>query len=109
MKTPHPFLTIQKKARLLGLRFGADDRIRTCDPFITSEVLYQLSYISILYWLVEASGVEPLSEDIATPASPSAVTVLSFRLNNCPVTGVYQRLATKDSLSDQWPIRQLAH
>jgi hypothetical protein len=26
-------------------RFQADARIRTADPFITSEVLYQLSYV----------------------------------------------------------------
>ncbi len=29
--------------------------------------------------MVEASGVEPLSEDIATPDSPSAVTVFLSR------------------------------
>ena len=29
-------------ARVLG---RADERIRTADPFITSEVLYQLSYV----------------------------------------------------------------
>jgi hypothetical protein len=26
----------------------ADERIRTADPFITSEVLYQLSYVGVL-------------------------------------------------------------
>jgi hypothetical protein len=31
----------------LGLS-GADARIRTADPFITSEVLYQLSYVGVL-------------------------------------------------------------
>ena len=29
--------------------FGAGDRIRTCDPFITSEVLCQLSYSSMVF------------------------------------------------------------
>lgn len=67
---------------------GADGGIRTPDPFITSEVLCQLSYISTDMDLVEASGVEPLSEDIATPDSPSAVTVLRIRSSDCPVTGV---------------------
>jgi hypothetical protein len=28
-----------------GLPNRADERIRTADPFITSEVLYQLSYV----------------------------------------------------------------
>ena len=28
--------------------FEADARIRTADPFITSEVLYQLSYVGVL-------------------------------------------------------------
>ena len=35
------------------LGFEADARIRTADPFITSEVLYQLSYVGvwgILLW-----------------------------------------------------------
>ena len=30
---------------LFGLILRADARIRTADPFITSEVLYQLSYV----------------------------------------------------------------
>ena len=29
-------------------RGRADERIRTADPFITSEVLYQLSYVGVL-------------------------------------------------------------
>jgi hypothetical protein len=29
----------------LSTSFQADARIRTADPFITSEVLYQLSYV----------------------------------------------------------------
>jgi hypothetical protein len=33
-----------KKAQCGPFR-GADARIRTADPFITSEVLYQLSYV----------------------------------------------------------------
>jgi hypothetical protein len=41
----------------------ADARIRTADPFITSEVLYQLSYV----------GVPPEStERIRTPSNASA-------------------------------------
>jgi hypothetical protein len=32
-------------AAFLGLAAEADARIRTADPFITSEVLYQLSYV----------------------------------------------------------------
>jgi hypothetical protein len=31
--------------RQIGLRREADARTRTGDPFITSEVLYQLSYV----------------------------------------------------------------
>jgi hypothetical protein len=31
-----------------GLFEKADARIRTADPFITSEVLYQLSYVGVL-------------------------------------------------------------
>jgi len=62
------------------------------------------------YWiLVEASGVEPLSEDIATPASPSAVTVLESRLENGPATGYFKGQPRESSPSDQWPISQLAH
>ncbi len=34
-----------KKPRLSGASARADERIRTADPFITSEVLYQLSYV----------------------------------------------------------------
>jgi hypothetical protein len=37
---------------------GADDRIRTCDPFITSEVLYRLSYISIGFVMQSMDGGE---------------------------------------------------
>jgi hypothetical protein len=39
------------KARGLQAFSGADARTRTGDPFITSEVLYQLSYVG------EADGV----------------------------------------------------
>ena len=34
-----------RKARKDGPSWKADARIRTADPFITSEVLYQLSYV----------------------------------------------------------------
>jgi hypothetical protein len=34
-----------RKPRLSGAFFRADARTRTGDPFITSEVLYQLSYV----------------------------------------------------------------
>lgn len=37
--------------------------------------------------MVEASGVEPLSEDITPRGTPSAVTVLESHLTNCPATG----------------------
>ena len=33
--------------RDLSLEAEADARIRTADPFITSEVLYQLSYVGV--------------------------------------------------------------
>ena len=69
-------IQIKRTGMLPVLFIGADGGIRTPDPFITSEVLYQLSYVSVLLLsMVEASGVEPLSEDIATADSPSAVTV----------------------------------
>ena len=37
--------TKKKSAFLAGLFYEADARTRTGDPFITSEVLYQLSYV----------------------------------------------------------------
>jgi hypothetical protein len=36
-----------KKAPCAGAFNGADARTRTGDPFITSEVLYQLSYVGV--------------------------------------------------------------
>ena len=35
----------RKSPAWAGLPKRADERIRTADPFITSEVLYQLSYV----------------------------------------------------------------
>jgi hypothetical protein len=35
-----------------GVSRGADARTRTWDPFITSEVLYQLSYVGAEPWSV---------------------------------------------------------
>ena len=32
------------QVELLGMEFGAANRTRTCDPVITNDVLYQLSY-----------------------------------------------------------------
>jgi hypothetical protein len=42
-----------KSPAIAGLHLKADARIRTGDPFITSEVLYQLSYVgaaTIVAW-----------------------------------------------------------
>ena len=40
---------------ILGIRNGACDRIRTCDPFITNELLYRLSHtsIDIQFWFLQ--------------------------------------------------------
>lgn len=44
------YRTQKQKAPEITLRssiLGADSRIRTCDPLITNEMLYQLSYTGI--------------------------------------------------------------
>lgn len=51
--------------------------------------------------MVEASGFEPLSEDIATSDSPSAVAVFRIRIPDCPSDRRPEMLATLDSLSGQ--------
>ena len=45
---PRPSVAVLKNTspRMLGFR-KADARTRTADPFITSEVLYQLSYVGL--------------------------------------------------------------
>ena len=40
-------LSSVEKARIWEHSGKADARIRTADPFITSEVLYQLSYVGV--------------------------------------------------------------
>ena len=39
---------------------GAHDRNRTCDLFLTKEVLYRLSYMSVylVYWQMQRNGAE---------------------------------------------------
>jgi hypothetical protein len=39
------YMPSNENPAICGVFFGADARIRTADPFITSEVLYQLSYV----------------------------------------------------------------
>src|SRR4051812_10528062 len=50
VRAPGP--TLRKTVGLQRFR-QADERIRTADPFITSEVLYQLSYVGAA-WIVAA-------------------------------------------------------
>src|SRR5687767_5132626 len=55
---PHPTPSVEAPHRgwaqerenpaCAGISRGADERTRTADPFITSEVLYQLSYVGKL-------------------------------------------------------------
>src|SRR4051812_20065842 len=52
-----PGWTLRKTVGLQRFR-QADERIRTADPFITSEVLYQLSYVGA-GWIVAAHPVPP--------------------------------------------------
>jgi hypothetical protein len=37
-------LLVQNTAASIGIKSGAANRTRTCDPVITNDVLYQLSY-----------------------------------------------------------------
>src|SRR5439155_15325545 len=52
-----------------GLSPEADARIRTADPFITSEVLYQLSYVGTAPTLAIVgellSGVAPVDDELS--------------------------------------------
>ena len=42
---------------------------------------------SVFYFMVEAMGIEPMSESIFTGVSPSAAFVLKFRLKHRPKAG----------------------
>ena len=75
-------IVVTQMARPLDIQVGpakADARIRTGDPFITSEVLYQLSYVGEA-GIVGASAVAPSSDRIVcarasgSPSSRLAVT-----------------------------------
>jgi hypothetical protein len=44
-RTRNPRAALHLQAKVLAKRPKADARTRTGDPFITSEVLYQLSYV----------------------------------------------------------------
>src|SRR3954467_1746187 len=48
----------------------ADARTRTADPFITSEVLYQLSYVGAA-WIVAASAWRKYSASASRPEGES--------------------------------------
>jgi hypothetical protein len=63
-------------AGILALPAEADARIRTADPFITSEVLYQLSYVGAL-------------KRIALPPSsaPAAATDMAGAVHQTPSPG----------------------
>ena len=54
-----PYLTELEKGPHLTVRsfFGGDDRTRICDPLRVKQVLYRLSYASIL---VTRTGLEPV-------------------------------------------------
>ena len=44
----------------LGFKDGADDRIRTGDPLITNEMLYQLSYVGLSRFLLGVCEFFPI-------------------------------------------------
>ena len=49
----------------------ADARIRTADPFITSEVLYQLSYVGRVFRLAASAATHGTISSASGPAHAS--------------------------------------
>ena len=47
-----------------GFYVGADDAIRTRDLILTKDVLYRLSYISIVFWATVISYTNPAQKAI---------------------------------------------
>ena len=69
--------TVRKPSPLQDICVEADARTRTGDPFITSEVLYQLSYVGDGLWTVDAAQATrrhagPRGRDPARRARPRA-------------------------------------
>ena len=50
---------------------GEPDRIRTCDPLIKSQLLYQLSYTNIIHYLEDTLRLQPTPVDLVHPAKES--------------------------------------
>ena len=56
-------------------------------PAEPNEIKKRTSDGSVFYFMVEAMGIEPMSESIFTGVSPSAAFVLKFRLKHRPKAG----------------------
>ena len=56
-------------------------------PADPNEIKKRISEGSVFYFMVEAMGIEPMSESIFTGVSPSAAFVLKFRLKHRPKAG----------------------
>lgn len=57
-----------------GLSHRADARIRTGDPFITSEVLYQLSYVGAATIVARRKRRPPVAADGGSSYPPNRVS-----------------------------------